>query len=168
MVIVAAALIVALTTAPAAWPNSAENEFVLTLNSCTASTLGCSAMPFRPIAPAVTVVLLSTPSSSTSFEEKRPPPAMNGRLVPMPVTGVVFPASRPSANGFRPFSGSSRIFLFSITCPSEEVSASSSGVDSVTCTVSTTSPGVSVTRTVAFWSTCKVKRSIVERLNDCA
>ena len=50
---VAAALMVALITAPAAWPNSAEKELVLTLNSCTASTRGCQPL-LRPIAPVVT------------------------------------------------------------------------------------------------------------------
>ena len=52
-------------------------------------------------------------------------PAIKGRFEPMPNMGVVLPESRPRANAFRPFSGRSRIFLFSITWPSEDVSTSS-------------------------------------------
>ena len=86
----------------------------------------------------------------------------------MPATGVVLPARRPRAKGLRPFRGSSRIFLFSMTWPREEVSASRSGVLSVTWIVSTTSPGVRVTRTVAFWSTWRVKAARLERLKPLA
>ncbi len=62
---------VAFTTAPAEWPNSAEKVLVFTLNSCTASTEGTKAMPLRPIEPAFETVLLSTPSSVTSLAENR-------------------------------------------------------------------------------------------------
>ena len=89
----------------------------------------------------------------TSFAEKRPPPAMKGRFDPMPNMGVVLPASRPSAKAFRPLSGSSRIFLFSITWPSDDVSAASSEATSLTSTTSRTSPGCKVTRMEAVWST---------------
>ena len=51
-----------------------------------------------------------------------------------------------------------------MTWPREDVSASRSGVDSLTWTVSTTSPGVRVRRTVAFWSTWRVKAAMLERL----
>ena len=139
-------LMVALITAPAAWPYSAENVLVFTLNSCTASTEGVSAMPLRPIEPAFDTVLLSTPSSVTSLAEKRPPPAINGRFEPMPNIGVVLPESNPRAKALRPLSGSSRIFLFSITWPSDDVSASSDDATSFTSTSSRTSPGCRVTR----------------------
>ena len=69
---------------------------------------------------------------------------------PDEVIGVVLPASKPRPNGLRPLSGNSRICLFWITWPSDEVSDSSSGVDARTSTISRTSPGVSVTRMVAL------------------
>ncbi len=77
---------------------------------------------------------------------KRPPPATNGRFVPMPETGEVLPASSPRANVFRPLSGSSRILRFSMTWPSEEVDDSTSGAEEVTSTVSETPPTSSAIR----------------------
>src|SRR5258708_6646936 len=83
----------------------------------------------------------------------------------MPNIGVVFPASSPRANGLRPFSGRSRIFLFSMTWPSEDVSASSSGETALTSTSSRTSPGCSATRIPAVWSTWSGTRAIAVFLN---
>jgi hypothetical protein len=80
-----------------------------------------------------------------SLVENRPPPATNGKFVPIPLIGTVLPASRPSANAFRPFNGSSTIFLFSITCPIEDVVESTSAAAAVTSTVSVNSPTFSVT-----------------------
>ena len=75
-------------------------------------------MPCRPMDPAVAKVLLSTPLSETSISVKRPPPAMKGMLVPVPVaaeTAVVLPTSCPRAKGLRPFRGMFRISLLLIT-----------------------------------------------------
>ena len=61
----------------------------------------------------------------------------------MLLTGIELPASKPSANTFLPFSGKSTIFLFSITCPSEEVAESTNGVAAVTSMDSVMEPTVS-------------------------
>src|ERR1043166_156742 len=95
---------------PPEWPYSALKEFAITLNSCTASTMGTYATLLRPICP-----LFEAPSSMNSEEESRPPltdhcaiaPLSNGRCqmaAPLKVTPDII---APSMNGLRAFKGSS-------------------------------------------------------------
>src|ERR1035441_1975002 len=123
-------------------------------------------MPLMPMPPEVAMVLLSMPSSNTSLFCHRPPPATNGRLLVTPFTGAEKPDSSPSANGLRPFSGRSTIFLLSITWPRDDVEASTSGAASFTSIDCSTTPGFSTTGSFTVWSTASTSGPDVCYLQD--
>ncbi len=128
------------------------------------------------VALASVMALFATPSSWKSLWRFSPPliekltlsPLSNGRLncgLPLKVTPV---ASVARLIGLRPTSGSSRMRSFSITCPREAVSASSSGESALTVTVSPTSPTSRLTSKVALSAVCSSTMSLCARLNPWA
>src|ERR1051326_5505898 len=93
---------------------------------------------------------------------------MNGRFDPTPFTGTELPASSPRAQTFRPLRGRSRTLVLSITCPREEVDASTRGAVLATSMDSVTAPGWSVIDRLITLSTWRTRPLLTSDLKPVA